>query len=131
MENSLQQKYDLSVAALEKRLAIHQEAYVLWWELMGSASKRDLVGDCVIKCQEWFVKNSLYLSGKARDAFSQAYLAASIHPDLLHGRTSADEIKENFGKIRRAGSVLVEAVSLPSWGENEYRPIKEDEKKDG
>ena len=59
---------------------------------------------------------------------SEAYLAASIHPELLHARSSADEIKKNFAKIRRAGSVLVEAVSLPSWGENEYRPIKEEGK---
>jgi len=131
LENSLQQKYDLSVAALEKRLAIHQEAYVLWWELMGSASKRDQVWDCVMKCQDWFVKNSLYLSADARDAFSEAFRAASIHPDLLHPRASAEEIKANFAKVHRAGPVLVQAVSLPSWGEKEYSPIAENQKKDG
>ncbi len=127
----LHQKYDLSVAALEKRLSIHQEAYVLWWELMGSATKREKVGDVVIKCQDWFVKNSLYLSSTARDAFAEAYIAASIHPDLLQARSSKEEITENFNKIGRAGSVLVEAVSLPSWGEKEYRPIEEKKSESG
>jgi len=121
----LKHEHDLSVAALEKRLAVHQQAYVLWWELMEVSSKkdRDQVGDCVMKCQDWFVKNSLYLSAEARDAFCGAYIAASIRPDLIQERASADEIIGNFAKIHLVGSVLVEAVSLPSWGEKEYRPV--------
>ena len=124
-------KHDLKFAALEKRLAVHQQAYALWWELMRVSSKKDQVGDCVIKCQDWFVENCLYLSAEARDAFYGAYMAASIHPDLMQGRKSADELTGNFDKIHRAGSVLVEAVSLPSWGEKEYRPVGDKHMKNG
>ena len=92
---------------------------------MGVASKRDQVGDCVLKCQDWFVKNSLYLSAEARAAFSEAYIAATIHPDLLNEKPrNVEDVDKNFRRIRRAGQVLVEAVSLPSWGEKEYRPVE-------
>ncbi len=52
-------------------------------------------------------------------------MAANIHPDLLRDRVSAKELKDNFHKILRAGQVLVEAVSLPSLGDNEYSPIND------
>ena len=125
IRDQLYQRHEMKLAALDKRLSVHQEAYTLWWELMGKANKKDEIGDFVIKCQEWYVKNSLYLTIKSRNAFHEAYMAADIHPDLQRDRVSAKELKENFQKIRRAGQVLVEAVSLPSLGDNEYSPIND------
>ena len=121
--DQLQQRHEMRLAALEKRLEVHQQAYSLWWEMMGKASKPDEVDDYTIKCQEWFVKNSLYLTEESRDAFHKAYMAASIHPDLLRSHEKHEIIKENFAKIRRAGEILVKAVSLPSLEEHEYNPI--------
>lgn len=126
-----ERKHELSLAALDKRLAAHQEAYALWWELMWNASKKENVGEIVMKCQEWWVHNSLYLTAEARKAFSEAYHAAHLHPDLLEARESSDEIRENFKTIRQAGEVLVRAVTLPSWGEDEFRPVNEQKVKDG
>jgi len=120
-----EQRYDLSMAALEKRLAAHQEAYALWWDLMGNATNRDKVWGTVMKCQEWWVYNSLYLSSEARKAFNDAYHAAILHPDLLEAHKNADEIEDNWKIIVRAGEVLVKAVSLPSWGEDEFKPIED------
>ena len=116
---------------LIKRLLVHQEAYTLWWELMGKANKRDEIGDFVIKCQEWYVKNSLYLTKESRNAFHEAYIAADIHPALQRDRVNAKELKENFQKILRAGQVLVKAVSLPSLGDSEYSPINDSKEKKG
>ena len=131
IRDQLQQRHEMRLAALEKRLAVHQEAYTLWWEMMGKASKNDGIGDFIIKCQKWFVKNSLYLTKESRNAFYDAYNAAFIHPDLKRNRESAAVLKENFQKIQRAGEVFVEAVSLPSLGDNEYSPIDDPQPKQG
>ena len=126
-----ERKHELSVAALDRRLAAHQEAYALWWELMGSASKRDTAGAAVLRCQEWWVHNSLYLSPEAREAFIQAYHAASLHPDLLTAHVDAKEIRENWKTISQAGDIIVKAVALPSWSDKEYQPIEGQKDKAG
>jgi hypothetical protein len=125
IRDQLRQRHEMKLAALDKRLNVHQEAYVLWWEMMGNLGKKDENHDIVIKCQEWYVNNSLYLTKESRNAFRDAYIAADIHPALRRDRVNAEELKENFQKILRAGQALVEAVSLPSLGDNEYSPIKD------
>jgi hypothetical protein len=116
-------KHKLSVAALDKRLVAHQEAYALWWKLVGSATKTE-GEDVAFECQEWWVHNSLYLSPEVRNAFSQAYHAAFIHRGLLLARADGDVIRKNWEIIRQAGEAIVNAVALPSWGEQEYKPIE-------
>lgn len=124
--SKLQQHHELKLAALDKRLAVHQEAYVLWYKLMGVANDREKSHQVVQECQEWFVNNSLYLTDESRDAFHEAYMETIIRPGLLEDRqNNAKEIKENFMKIRNAGSRIVESVNLPSWGDKEYSPIDE------
>ena len=59
IRDQLHQRHEMKLAALDKRLSVHQEAYTLWWELMGKANKKDEIGDFVIKCQKWYVNNSL------------------------------------------------------------------------
>jgi hypothetical protein len=124
--SELQQRHDLKLAALDKRLAVHQEAYVLWWELMNVLHDGEKSHPVTIKCQEWFVKNSLYLTEESRNAFHEAYMETIIRTHLLTDRkNNAEEIKENFIKIRDAGPKIVESVNLPSWGDKEYSPIDE------
>lgn len=125
-----ERKHELSVAALDKRLAAHQEAYALWWELMGSAGKREKAHEVVLKCQEWWVHNSLYLSPEVREAFSQAYHAASFHSDLLTAHGDGKDIRDNWRTIRQAGEVIVKAVALPSWDKEEYKPVDKPQDKD-
>lgn len=116
-------KYKLSVAALDKRLAAHQEAYALWWRLVGNATKKE--GEKVaFECQEWWVHNSLYLSPDARKAFGQAYHLAFIHHDLLNEHADAGLIRNNWKTIFEAGETISKSVALPSWGDQEYSPIE-------
>lgn len=119
-----EQAHELSVAALDKRLAAHQEAYSLWWELMGYVHHEKRVHDQVVKCQEWWVKNCLYLSPNVYEAFRQAYHAADLHSSLLEIRDKK-EIKENWDRMESVGRVIVKAVALPSWGDKEYKPVED------
>lgn len=120
----LKQKGQLSLAAIDKRLETHQEAYALWWKLPAVAHKRG--GErkvYILKCENWWAKNCLYLDAEARQAFRLAYHAAYDHVEYLDSR-EADLSKENWEKILAAGDAIVKGAELPSWGEDEYKLIE-------
>jgi hypothetical protein len=108
----------LRMAAAEKRLAVHQEAFALWRKLhMGVHS--DNVLKVVLECQAWWERNCLYLSPQARDSFNRAYFAAGQHRELVQDRTNSDAVKANWQLILVAGEHIVAGVELPSLGARE------------
>jgi len=121
----------LSLAAVDKRLAVHQEAYVMWWELSGNVHNEREIRDIVIKCQNWWVQNNLYLTPKVREAFRVAYMAADLHSTLLHvWRDSHDSedsnsVKENWHQIINVGEIIAGEVKLPSFGKQEFEDISQ------
>lgn len=109
----LKAKQQLRLAAVERRMQTHQEAFALWRELIANAHTEN-IGTVVIKCQDWWEKNCLFLEPSVRESFSIAYSAANSHVALLKGGPSAiAEIKENWQRIASAGEKIVEAVQLP------------------
>jgi predicted acyl esterase len=108
----------LRMAASEKRLAAHQQAFSLWRKLYFSVHRDDVWG-VVLECQSWWDENCLYLSAEARDAFNRAYMAAGHHRELAQNRDAAEDIKKNFDVIRRAGDAIVAGAALPSLGVRE------------
>src|SRR5207248_7668825 len=88
------QRHQLRVAALERRLQAHQEAYTLWWNLLGAVHDEQRIGKIVMDCQDWWVKNCLYLDAEARSAFSAAYHAAQMHRGLLRPVPQAEAARE-------------------------------------
>lgn len=110
------------LAALEKRLAVHQEAYTLWNELFWNIHKESEVNEVVMKCQDWWYKNCLYLDAKSRKAFREAYHLASDFRSIP--KTDTAMRKEWFEDIRGAGAAIVEAVELPTIGEHEGKRLE-------
>lgn len=110
----------MRLAAIDRRLATHQEAYALWFDLMDQVHQ-ETIGQHVLKCQEWWKENCLFLTPEARVAFRTAYHAANSHSALLvtPSKESAKAASDNFALIKAAGPVLVEGASLPSLGEEE------------
>jgi len=121
----VKQRHDLRLAALGRRLAAHQEAYALWWKLLGSVHKPQEIAGVVLECQNWWVHNRLYLEPDVAQAFSIGYHAASSHSEYLQARLSRPEIEDNWRKIRIVGETIVKAVQLPNLQEGEYQPIGE------
>ena len=121
------QRYSLQLAALDRRLEVHQEAYALWWKLIASVYKEEERSKVVMECQEWWIHNRLYLEPKVAQAFSRAYHAAAQHSDVLRAKLGTREIDESWLTIRSAGNIIVEAVQLPGIreGESEYKPVGE------
>lgn len=123
---SLQLSNQLKLAALDKRLEKHQEAFTLWRNLLFSLRDEDKIGTAIDESQKWWDKYCLYLSDEARAAFHTAIILAVDFRNLL--RTDSETIKEWFNKINEAGKKIVEAVNLPPLSEDEIKPITKDEK---
>ena len=110
----------IRMAALDKRLQAHQEAYALWWELMGQVHNTEKISEVALKCQDWWARNCLYLEPGARKEFKQAYILAHDFPSIL----ATDPEKRNWFKIiNGVGELLAKGVELPSIGEDEAKKI--------
>jgi hypothetical protein len=106
----------LRMAALERRLQAHQEAFALWREVLG-ATHTDEIGNAVLKCQDWWENNCLYLDPKVRDAFVSAYSAAHVHRAYVQGRAEASVITGNWQTIAKFPDILFESIQLPPLSE--------------
>ena len=113
------QAHQLRMAALEKRLTTHQEAYTLWNELFWNIHNRDEVNTIAVKCQDWWYKNCLYLDPKTRKAFKKIIYTASVFSSMDAGTK-----KKEYNEILKVGYLIVEGVKLPSIGEFESKKIQ-------
>lgn len=104
-----QRKHDFKLAAIEKRLAAHQEAYTLWCELSRVLHKQDERSPVVLKCQDWWEKNCLYLDAESRERFRQAYVLAFTYED----HKAEGKARETFDEIMEAGRAVVRGIGLP------------------
>ena len=73
---SLQLSNQLKLAALDKRLQRHQEAYTLWLNLLFSLNDVEKLSLAIDKCQNWWNEYCLYLGEEARFAFKTALIIA-------------------------------------------------------
>jgi hypothetical protein len=117
----LKSRHQLRIAAIDKRLEVHQEAFTLWHELL-SKTHTEEVGECVMKCQKWWINNCLYLEPEVREAFSTAYHSASAHQGFVQSK-NVELIKQNFASIMNTGQIIVEAVKLPRLTEAELKEL--------
>ena len=117
----------LRLAALDRRLKVHQEAFALWRKLLSSVHDKEGIGSVVMECQDWWDENCLYLEPDARQAFNNCYRAAFLHRDLLEGIQNLEDIDENWSRIIAAGEVIIKAVELPAIKDLETEVLKLDE----
>jgi hypothetical protein len=120
----------LRMAAIDRRLEAHQQAFTLLRELIANTHSED-VGKAILKCQDWWEKNCLYLEPQARHAFLDAYAAASSHRGLLQAsehrhrwgpaavEENVEQIKRNWARITSSLDVVLQAVALPILTEQE------------
>lgn len=106
-------QFQLRLAAVDKRLQAHQEAYALWRALLAYKDDEE-IREAAFKCEAWWAENCLYLTETARRSFRVAYNSAYQFPDL-----SEEKKEKQIGTIVAAGTAIVEGVELPSLGEQE------------
>lgn len=102
--------HELSVAALEKRLEVHQKAYSFWVDI--KTHDEHNAKDTYNECFDFLKGNSIYLTPCAREAFT-------LSMDLMSSRFVAfknqDEmmVKTLSQKLEGQGSIIQKALNLP------------------
>lgn len=118
----LKARHQLRLAAVDRRLQAHQDAFSLWRRLM-AATHTEEVGKVVIECQSWWEQNCIYLEPTVREAFVAAYGAASDHNSLVKGRVEVTLIQSNWKLITCFPNVLFQAIQLPALSELEAKAL--------
>ena len=130
--------HQLRLAALDRRLEAHQEAYALWWRLMSVVHDNASIGGAIMECQDWWVKNNLYLGAEVRQAFRTAYHSASTYCQIYTELREADPVErkrrekvlsESWDSVNDAGEAIVKAVELPGLIEKEHKPLNFQDRK--
>jgi hypothetical protein len=85
----------LVIAALDKRLEVHQEAYRIWRKIRGAVYKPEILGRVLEEANEFWESNCLYLDPKSREAFIDCIIRAHTHRDILQGGGQNDEERKN------------------------------------
>jgi hypothetical protein len=118
-------RQQLRLAAADKRLLAHQQAFAMWRGLVQTVHTPQ-IAEIVRTCQIWWENNCLYLTADARGAFMQAYTAASGQRSILDGPRNPEtrrEAQANWAVIMAAGIRIVEGVNLPALGEAEATDV--------
>jgi len=115
--------HQLRLAAIEKRLQTHQEAYSRWRMLIRRINLEENVIETVAKNQLWWEASCLYLEPAAREAFLHALLSASAH-QVEKGKGKTDRLENLYENIRIAGDLIVKGVELPTIKQGEDTTIE-------
>lgn len=105
-------RHQLRLAALDRRLAAHQEAFTHWRELF-TADASDMEG-VAKKCRDWWNRNCLYLEPAVRQAFLDA--VSQEYRDRARrtpGHDHATVLADHMGKMFAFPNILFEAIQLP------------------
>ena len=124
-QQRLDRKLRLSMAALDKRLAVHQEAFVRWNEIV-MVIRGGNIHNKIREAEQWWIENCLYLDSNVNEAFTQFLEEAQYHyyatqvyrSDVDKGADTAEServLKENENKIAKVGHVIFAACELPSF----------------
>jgi len=119
----LRARHQLRLAAVDRRLQAHQEAFVLWRDLVRVVHKEG-VGKAVVDCELWWERNCLYLEPEVRESFVRAYSAANIHRSLLGDRSDAEGVQANWREVMQFPDVLFRATRLPTLSELERKAVE-------
>ncbi len=109
-------KETLRLAAADKRLAVHQEAYAIWTDLLNHVHDYGGLMDRIEFAGEWWSKNCLYLDPKSRVAFKKGLGLAVDFPETKPG----PEENRVLAELASVLELLARGVELPSLGDNEW-----------
>lgn len=115
-------KLQWALAALDKRLEVHQEAYTEWKKIMGAVCGGEDIFNTVQKGERWWNNNCLYLDAASRRAFRDCLLLVHKYRDCLeetHHEQFRQDKPDVWERIMKPGKTLQAGVGLPGLGELE------------
>lgn len=114
----------LRMAAMDRRLQAHQDAFALWAKLLAAANVRNeqRVEEIGAEIEVWWNQNCLYLEVGARGAIRTLYPRAYGHLAWMRGEkvfASSEVWQANYSSMERVGSEILEAAQLPTLSAEE------------
>ncbi|WP_022668163.1 hypothetical protein [Desulfospira joergensenii] len=121
-------EHQLRLAAIDKRLEVHQKAYSIWTQMRKKYHNSDQMDSFKNDFQQFWDNNCLYLAPKARKAIWDGYHDAlecsflieersTIKGDVSRTREINDRLFENSKKIKLVGEAITNGVELPAINE--------------
>jgi hypothetical protein len=125
----LKARNQLRMAALDKRLQVHQEAFTNWRKLFTS-NPEDM--DAVAQqCRDWWNLNCLYLEPQVREAYLDAVSQEYRRRALQSRMTLAQFLPEQIEKMFAFPNLLFKAIQLPALSEVEQSALQSNERTKG
>lgn len=117
-------RHQLRLAALDKRLAAHQEAFSHWRDLYTSTPSN--MEKIVEKSRNWWNHNCVYLEPKVRDGFLDAINQEYMHRARMaaNPQDATQIISDHMGKMFAFPNLLFEAIQLPPLAEVAIKEMK-------
>jgi len=118
-----ERKDKFRLAALDRRLDIHQQAYYRWSKMIHMRF-RDDSNDYLLDCQDWYYKNCLYLESKSKLEFiicinnvmdyktNWRMWQEAAQQKLKEKEEYSNVLKSMFHQIRNTGDYLAKGVDL-------------------
>jgi len=123
-----ERKDKFRLAALDKRLEAHQEAYTLWIELINLITiiSDEKFWNTYNKAKDWWNKNCLYLDDKSKLNFNECLMNFfQFYPFAFNGSKSGED--EALKQIKETGKIIAQGVELTPL-KDEGERIKKDDK---
>jgi len=105
-QNELESKDKFRLAALDKRMEIHQRAFALGQEMLPLVhAQTEKKISLLQKCEEFWNTSALYLTEEAREAFSLAKHYFGSY-DIVHMVWKIDKREEHRADLEKAFSAI-------------------------
>ena len=127
-----ERKHQLAMAALEKRLAVHQEAITIWCSIRNNIFNEQELYNIVEYAQDWYYKNCLYLDDTSRSDFWNCLMVAPNYAGLVRNyqetarqggaipdKTTENMINESWATIHKPAYSIPSGVKLPPFGSSD------------
>jgi hypothetical protein len=101
----------LRMAALDKRLQVHQEAFTNWRRVY--MSEPDQFEAEIKRCRDWWNLNCIYLEPKVRDGYLDALNHEYVYRARRTGGDFAAALSDHMGRMFAFPNLLFEAIQLP------------------
>ena len=118
-------KQQWELAALDKRLEVHQEAYREWQKIMGAVCGGEGIFNTVLEAEKWWNNNCIYLDPASRQAFRDCIFRVNENKESLKKTNYKDFIcksPEIWKQIMKPGQTIPEGVALSHLKEMELGP---------
>lgn len=104
------------MTAAEKRLAVQQQAFAVWWRLATNYHNEEKRKECGKECQNFWVNNCLYLGNKSRKAFKETLIDVMFYEAFKDD--GFQKMKELNTSVESVFQILLEEANLPNVNES-------------